>query len=101
MSKPVGVSKNAEDAYSNGAPGPCSESVLLICFCYSVHIILVTLCSLLCMSVFHVWSLSLDYILFGCHYLVPLMTFTHPEEKETAHDTKWNRGHTYLVMHCN
>ena len=30
--------------------------------------ILVTLCSLLCMSVFNVWSLSLDYILFDYRY---------------------------------
>ena len=35
--------------YLTGAPGPCSqllmESQLLICFCYFVYIILVTLCS--------------------------------------------------------
>ena len=39
------VSKKAEDAYPNSAPGPCSqflvESELLIYFCYFVHVILV------------------------------------------------------------
>ena len=53
--------------HPTGAPGPCSEFVveseLLICFCYFVCMIVVTLCSLLCMSVFHVWSSSLDCIL--------------------------------------
>ena len=48
-------------------PGPCSqflvESKLLIGFCYFVCMILVTLSYLLCMSVFHVWFLSLDCIL--------------------------------------
>ena len=67
MSNSAGVSRKAEDAYPTDAPGPCSqflaESELLIYFCYFVCMILVTLCSLLCMSVFHVWSLSLDYIL--------------------------------------
>ena len=40
------------------------EFKLLICLCIFVCLILVTLCSLLCMSVFHVWYLSLDCILF-------------------------------------
>ena len=65
----------------SNAPGPCSqflvESALLICFCYFVCMILVTLCSLLCMSVFHVWSLSLDYILLiTAITLVPLITLS-------------------------
>ena len=50
-----------------GAPGLCSqflvESKLLICFCYFVCIISVTSCSLLCVSILHVWSLFLDYSL--------------------------------------
>ena len=50
------------------ATGPCSkflvESEVLIYFCYFVYIILFTLCPMLCMSVFHVWSLALDYIFF-------------------------------------
>ena len=56
-----------KDAYLTSAPGWCSqflvESKFLIYFCYFVCIILVILCSFLCLSVFHVWSLSLDYIL--------------------------------------
>ena len=75
----MGASKKAEDAYSTGAPGPCSHflvaSELPIGFCYFVCMILVTLCSLLCMSVLHVWSLSLNYILlFTAITLVPLIT---------------------------
>ena len=63
----VGVSGKAEDVYPTSAPGPCSkfivESELLIYFCYFLCIILVTLCSMLLLSDFQVWSLSLDYIL--------------------------------------
>ena len=70
-----------EDAYPTDAPGPCSqflvESELLICFCYFVCMILVALCSLLCLSVFHVWSLSLDCILLiSTRILVPLFTLS-------------------------
>ena len=51
------------------------ESEMLIYFCYLVCIILVTLCSLLCLSVFHIWSLSLEYILLiSARILVPLVT---------------------------
>ena len=61
----MGVSRKAEDVGPTGAPGPCSqlleESKLLIYFNYFVCIII--LCFLLFLSVFHVWSLSLDYIL--------------------------------------
>ena len=67
MNNSAGVSRKVEEDYPTCAPGPCFqflvESELLICFCYFVCMILVTLCSLLCMSVLHVWSLSLDYIL--------------------------------------
>ena len=69
ISKSAGVSRKAEEACPTGAPGPCSqflvESELLIFFCYFVHvcIILVILCSLLCVSVFHVLSLFPDYII--------------------------------------
>ena len=46
--------------------------LLLVC------IILVTLCSLLYFSVFHVWSLSLDYILLiSTRILVPLITISY------------------------
>ena len=73
------LTAKAEDAYPTGAPGPCSqflvESEYLICFCYFVCIILVTLSSLLCMSLFHVWSLSLYYtLLITAKTLVPLVT---------------------------
>ena len=65
--------------HSTGAPGPCSqflvESEFLIYFYYLVCIILVKLCSLLCLSVCHVWSLSMDYIpLIFARILVPLVT---------------------------
>ena len=47
------VSRKAEDAYPTDAPGPCSEFLeepeLLIYFCCFVCMILVNLCSLLCM----------------------------------------------------
>ena len=56
MSNSIGVSSKAEDAYPTDTPGPRSqvlvESELLIYFCYIVCIVLVTLCSLLCLSVF-------------------------------------------------
>ena len=59
----------AEDAYHAGETGPCFqflvESELLICICNFVCIILVTLCSLLCMSVFLVFFPgfhSFDYL---------------------------------------
>ena len=77
----AGVSRFAEYVYPTGAPGPCSqllvESKLFICMCYFVCMILVTvtLCSLLCMSNFHILSLSLDYIiLITSITLVPLTT---------------------------
>ena len=58
--------QRAEDACLTGAPGPCSQflvkSELIIYFCYFVCIILVTLCTLLCLFVFNVGPLSLDYI---------------------------------------
>ena len=60
MINSAGISTKAEDDYPTGAPGPCSQFLvgfeLLICFFYFVCIIFVTLCSLLCESVFHVWS---------------------------------------------
>ena len=74
----AGVSRIAEDAYPTAAHGPCCqflvESEFLICFCYFVCMILVTSFSLLWMSVFHVWSLCLDYIiLITAVTLVPLI----------------------------
>ena len=76
MSSWAGVSRKAEEAYPTSAPGPCSqflvESELLIYFGFFVHFILIILCSLLCLSAFHVWSLSLDYILLiSASILVP------------------------------
>ena len=48
-------------------------------FCGFVCVILVTLCSLLSMSIFNVWSLSLDCIrLITARTLVPLIT--HPQK---------------------
>ena len=65
MCNSASFSRKAEDAYSTGAPGPCSqflvESDLLIYFRYLVCMILFILYSLLYLSVFHVWSLSLYY----------------------------------------
>ena len=82
MNNSLGVSRKAEDSYSTRTPGPCFqfsvESELHIWFCYFVYMILVTLCSVLCMSVFHVRSLSLDYrILNASVTLVPLITHFH------------------------
>ena len=74
MSNSVGVSGNAKDAYPTKV---LVESELLICFCYFVSMILDSFCSLLCMSVFHVWSFSLDYILLITTItLVPLITLS-------------------------
>ena len=60
MSKSAIVSREAEDVYTIGAPGPCSqllvESELLIYFSYFVSVVSISLCSLLCLSVG-----SLDY----------------------------------------
>ena len=58
--------------------GPCSqfsvESKFLICFCYFVCINLVILCSLLCVSIFNVFSLSLGCIhLISTKIIVPLI----------------------------
>ena len=81
MRNSADFSRKGEKAYPNGAPGPCSrflvESELLIHFCYFVCIILFTLCSFLRSSVFHVWSLSLDYILLiSARILVPLIALS-------------------------
>ena len=60
------------------APRFLVESELHIYFCYCVCMILVTLCSLLYMSVFHVCSLSLDYIvLISTRILVLLITLLY------------------------
>ena len=79
MGDSAGVSRRAEDAYSTDTPGLCSqfllESELFVYFCLFIYIILVILYSLLCLSVFHVWYLSLDYIdLISARILVPLIT---------------------------
>ena len=79
MGNSVGVSRKAEDAYTTGAHDPCSqflvEPELLSYFCYFVCVILITLCFLLCLSVFHVWSLSMDYLLLiSAKILVLLVT---------------------------
>ena len=62
MINSVGVSRKAENAYLTDALGSCSdvlvESELHIYICYFVCIILVILCYLLCVSVFHVPGLS-------------------------------------------
>ena len=85
MNNSVDVSGKAEYAYPTGALGPCSQflmkSELLIYFCYFVCIIYVTLYSLLCLSVSHVWSLSLDSILLiSAKIMVPLITFLMQSE---------------------
>ena len=68
-------SRRAEDACPADAPGPCSQFlVFLICICYLVCMILVTICSLLRVSVFRVWCLSLDFdLLITAITLVPLI----------------------------
>ena len=87
ISNSVAVSRKAEDAYTIVAPSPCSQvlvkSELLICFCYFVCMILVTFC---CVSVFHVWSLSQDYILLITPItLVALITLTIHISRFYAH----------------
>ena len=76
MSNSAGVSRTADAAYPTGVSGPCSqflvESELFIYNCCLICIILGTLCSLLGLSVFYVWSSSLDYIL-SARILVPLI----------------------------
>ena len=85
MSNWAGISRKAEDTYPTGAPGPCFRFLvryeLLIYFCYFVCNILVILCSSLCMSVFHIRSLSLDYIpLISARFLVLLITLSSLSE---------------------
>ena len=71
------------DDYPTGTPGPCSqflvETVLLIYIYYFVSMIFIFfLCSVLCMSVLYVWSLSLDYILLiFARILFPLITLSN------------------------
>ena len=48
-------------SYHTNYPRSCTQSDGW--FCYFVCMIWVTLCSLLCMSLFYVWRLSLNYIL--------------------------------------
>ena len=93
MSNLAGVSRKAEDAYHTDAPSPCSHfsgvrvAHLLLLLC-----ILVTLCSLLCVSVFHVWSLSLDYILLiTAITLVPLITLS-------PRQNKWEKNYPQLFQ---
>ena len=65
MSNSSGVSIKAEDAYHTCATGPCSQFSVQSpsCSFAFVFIIFVILCSLLCVSVFHAWSIFFDYIL--------------------------------------
>ena len=71
MSKSVGVSRKAEDAKLPVFPRVRVAHLLLLICMYD-------LCSLLCMSVFDVWSLSLDCILFITTItLVPLITLSN------------------------
>ena len=72
-----GVSIKEEDAYPSAAPGQCSkflvESELLIYF-FTLYVLFS--CSLLCLSVVHVWSFSLDNILLiFARILYPLLLF--------------------------
>ena len=64
-------------------------SQLLSFFCYFVSIILLTLCSLLCLSVFQIWS-GLDYfLLIFDRILVPLITLlTHAKKKHDSNRLK-------------
>ena len=85
MSNSAGVSRKAEDAYHTVAPGQHSqflvESELLIYYCYFVCIVLVISHSLLCMSVFHVGSMSFDYfLLISARILIPLITLRRLSE---------------------
>ena len=72
MGNSAGVSRKANDSYPTGAPGPCSQclvvSELLIFFFLFVHVTLVMSYFLLCDSVFTVWSYFFDV----CSNLVSL-----------------------------
>ena len=74
-------SLNYKIYFPTGAPGPYSqflvESKLPIYFCYFLCFILVTLCSLLYLSVFHVWSLSVNYILLTSVRILVLFITLH------------------------
>ena len=81
MSNSVDVSRKEEDAYPTDASGPSSkllvESKLHIFFCFFLRIIFAILCCLLCLSVFHVWSLSMDCVIWiSARILVPLFTLS-------------------------
>ena len=77
------VKKLYLDAYPTDAPGPCSqffmEPEFLTCFSCFIGVILIISCSLLCVSVFHSWYLSLDYILLiFTRIFVPLISPAKP-----------------------
>ena len=79
MNNSVGVSREAEDAYFTGAPGPCSqfwvESSCLFTFVALYVSFLVISCSLLCLSIFHVPGLLFFY--FRKNFCSPDNSFTH------------------------
>ena len=82
--------EKTEDAYPTSAPDPCSrfvvETELLIYFCFFVRIVLVILYSLLCVSVFPVWYLSLDCILLISNGIfVPFITLCKGLIKNSSH----------------
>ena len=84
MRNSADVSRKAEDVYPTCTPGLCFQvllvSELLIYVCYFVLFWLIYV--LLCVSVFYVWFLYLDYILLmSARILVPLITH-YPERKK-------------------
>ena len=66
MSNSEGVSREAEDAYLTGTPGLSSQFLVEVAhlLTFILLVILVISCSLLCVSVFPVQSLSLEHIFF-------------------------------------
>ena len=101
MSNSACVSRKAVESYPTGASGPCSQFLVksesLIYFCYFVCIILVTLCSLLWLSVFSVWSFSMDYILLiSAIILVPLITL--PSQLSTGNQISMETGKVLILI---
>ena len=73
------------------------KSELLICYCCFVCMIFVSLCSLLCVSAFRVWSLSLDIVrLVATITFVPWITLWHEAAILTASNCFESKGVGYM-----
>ena len=84
------------------------ESKLLVDFCYFECIISVISCSLMCLLLFHLWSLSLDYILLISAKILVLLVTLFQKSNENNTNTlcvyeiqpKTYKYHTRFLFDC-